>query len=210
MATEAREAYTRTPEREIAERLRGFQAALSAEGLDGALILQLVDLFYLTGAAQQGALFVPAEGEPGFFVRKSLQRAREDSPLPVESLRSFRELPTRLAERGFPAGGRLGLELDVVPSALYLQLAGLLGGARLADCSAAIRRQRMRKSAWEVERVREAARRTERLFEVAREVLCEGMAEVELAAAVEAAARREGSQGLTRFRAFNMASFYGH
>lgn len=205
-----REAYTRTPADEVAARLERFQAALGAEGLDGALILQVVDLFYLTGAAQQGALFVPAAGEPLFLVRKSQRRAAEDSPLPAAPLRSYRELPRRLADAGFPAAGRLGVELDVLPAALYLQLDGLFDGARLVDCSATLRHLRLRKSAWEVERIRAAARRTERMFEIVPEVLREGLAEVELAAEVEAAARREGHQGLVRFRAFNMASHYGH
>src|SRR5690242_5765467 len=69
----AREQYVRTPPEEIAARLSRFQAAIQADSLDGALVLQTVDLFYFTGAAQNAALFVPAQGEPALFVRKSRQ-----------------------------------------------------------------------------------------------------------------------------------------
>lgn len=201
--------YLRTPPEEIASRLDRFQAELAAEGLDGALILQIVDLFYLTGAAQQGMLFVPASGRPVFLVRRSVRRATEDSPLPVAPLRSLRELRSHLDAAGLPTTGRLGLELDVLPAAQYLQLAGLLEGVRLADCSGAIRRVRMRKSAWEIERLRDAARRAAAMFEAVPAVLRDGLAEVELAAEIEAAGRRVGHQGLLRLRGFNQQSFYG-
>ena len=69
--------------------------------LDAALVVQETDLVYLAGTGQSAHLVVPAEGEPALLVRKTLERAREESPLArVEPLRSLRELPAALASCG--------------------------------------------------------------------------------------------------------------
>ena len=52
--------------------------------------------------------------------------------------------------------GTLGLELDVLPAARYLDYAARLPTYELADCSAIVRRLRSVKSGWELERIREA------------------------------------------------------
>ena len=197
------------PRSEIEARVRGFQAGLRAAGLDAALVVQTTDLYYLAGTVQNAHLVVPAEGEPALLVRKSLERARAESPLArVEPFRSLRELPGALAAAGVERG-RVGLELDVLPAARYLDYAGRLAGFELGDCSPALRRVRTRKSPWELERIRRAARMLSRIGDWVAEVLVEGMTEIELAAELERFLRREGHQGILRMRAFNGEVFYG-
>ena len=197
------------PRAEIERRLAGFQAALRDEGLDGALVVQEVDLFYLSGTAQSAHLVVPADGEPALYVRKVLERARSESPLDrVEPLRSLRDLPGALSACGL-AGGRLGLELDVLPAALYFGYARRLDGFELADCSPAIRRLRSVKSAWEVANVRAAADMLARVPEWVARHARPGMAERELSAELERELRIAGHQGVVRFRGFNQELFYG-
>jgi Xaa-Pro aminopeptidase len=197
------------PHEEIDRRLAGFQAALREDGLVGAVVVQDVDLYYLSGTAQSAHLVVPAEGEPALYVRKTLERAREETPLErVEPLRSLRDLPGALRAAGLE-GGRLGLELDVLPAAQYLQYARRLEGFELADCSGAIRRLRSVKSEWELERIRLAGEQLSSLDEWMRETTREGMTEIELAAELERLLRLHGHQGPVRFRGFNQELFYG-
>jgi Xaa-Pro dipeptidase len=197
------------PRAEIERRLAGFQAALRDEGLDGALVVQEVDLFYLSGTAQSAHLVVPADGEPALYVRKVLERARSESPLErVEPLRSLRDLPGALAACGV-SGGRIGLELDVLPAAQYLGYARRLDGFELADCSRAIRRLRAVKSAWEVANVRVAADMLAHVPEWVERHARPGMAERELSAELERELRVAGHQGVVRFRGFNQELFYG-
>lgn len=197
------------PRAEIEARVRSFQTGLRADGLDAALVVQTTDLYYLAGTAQNAHLIVPADGESLLLVRKSLERARAESPLErVEPLRSLRELPAALVAAGVERG-RIGLELDVLPAARYLDYAGRLEGFELGDCSAALRRVRIRKSAWELERIRRAAHMLSRIGDWVAEVLVEGMTEIELAAEIERFLRREGHQGVLRMRAFNGEVFYG-
>ena len=108
------------PRAEIESRIRSFQEGLRADGLEGAVVVQTTDLYYLAGTAQSAHLVVPVDGEPILYVRKTLSRARGESPLDrVEPLRSLRELPDALVAAGVP-GGRIGFELDVLPAARYL------------------------------------------------------------------------------------------
>ncbi|MDQ3856876.1 MAG: Xaa-Pro peptidase family protein [Actinomycetota bacterium] len=197
------------PRGEIERRVRAFQEALRADGLAGALVVQDVDLYYLAGTAQSAHLIVPVEGEPVLLVRKSFPRAREESPLErVEPLRSLRELPPALASAGL-AGGRLGLELDVLPAASYLAYASRLEGFELADCSAALRRLRAVKSTWELAKIRTAAEMLAPVTEWMARHARPGMTEVELAAELERELRLVGHQGVIRFRGFNQELFYG-
>jgi Xaa-Pro aminopeptidase len=197
------------PSSEIETRLRAFQAALREAGLQAALVVQSADLYYLTGTTQSAHLLVPADGQAALLVRKTLERARAESPLArIEPLTSLRELPDALAAAG-ARGGRLGLELDVLPAARYLDYERRLPGFELSDCSALLRALRAVKSAWELDRIREAAATLSRLPECIAGVLREGMTELELAAEVEAWLRRQGHQGVLRMRAFNGEVHYG-
>lgn len=69
-----------TPPAEIAARLEHLDRALAAAGLQGAILLQQADLFYLTGTIQEGALVVGAGQAPRYLVRRSLQRGGRRGP----------------------------------------------------------------------------------------------------------------------------------
>jgi Xaa-Pro dipeptidase len=191
------------PSSEIESRLRGFQESLTGAGLDGAVVVEQTDLYYLAGTTQSAHLVVPADGEPALFVRRSLGRARAESSVGrIEPLGSLRELPDALVDAGL-TGGRLGLELDVLPAALYFGYARRLEGFELADCSPLLRMQRTRKSEWELEQIRAAAGQIAAVPEWVTGVLRDGMTEIELSAAIDHRLRLAGHQGVVRFRGFN-------
>lgn len=201
--------YRLVPAAEVERRLAAFQAALREQQLGGAVLVQSADLYYFTGTTQNAHLVVPADGEPVLLVRKTLARARAESPLGrIEPLRSLRDLAGALRDAGL-GGGRLGFELDVLPALRYLDYAQRLAGFELVDCSSAIRALRAVKSAWELDRIREAAAMLAGVDECVAGVLREGMTEIELAAEVEAWLRRQGHQGVIRMRAFNGEVHYG-
>src|SRR5262252_8673932 len=83
---------------------------------DSLIVLQNVDQYYLTGTIQTGVLWFPREGEPILAVRKSLERAKTESPLRnIVPLRSYSELPRLIPN----PGETIGFELDVLPYATY-------------------------------------------------------------------------------------------
>ena len=85
-----------TPKSELDARVSRFQEKMRRQGVDGAVIVQNADLFYFTGSIQQAHLFIPAEGLPALMVKRSLERAREESALDnivgLESLKNRQSL----------------------------------------------------------------------------------------------------------------------
>ncbi len=202
---------TPVPKGEIDRRIRALQSFLVEQDLDGALLLQNTDLYYFAGTVQQSHLYVPSDGPPVLMVRKSHARARAESPLehvvPLESPKALIEI---LEDHGISRPGRLAMELDVLPANLYFSYARLLEPATILDGSHGIRCIRSVKSQWECDRIREAARRSDRLAAHVREILREGIPEIELAGLLEAKARALGHQGVVRMRMFGGEMFYGH
>ena len=128
----------------------------------------------------------------------------------IQPLESPREVPGLLARHGLGGLRRVGLEFDVLPVEQYARVGRLFPTMQLVDVSRAVREVRMVKSAYEVACIRKAAVVQDRMAKKLREVLRSGMTELELAAEVEAEARRHGHQGLIRTRRFNLDCFYGH
>jgi Xaa-Pro dipeptidase len=198
------------PAGEIQQRLSRFRDAIAGAGLDAALVLESTDLAYLTGTNQQAHLVVPAQGAPMLLVRRTLERARVESPLErIEPLASMRELADALADAGVSAGSRIGLELDVLPAGLYLGYARRLDGHELADCSALLREVRAIKSEWELEQMRQAGDQVRAAAAAVPRLLAAGIAESKVQLEVEKVLREAGHQGQLRFRGFNQEMHYG-
>ena len=184
---------------------------MADNGLDAALIVQRVDLFYFSGTGQDAHLFVPAEGSPILLVRKSFERAVQDSPLEhVVALKSLSGLKKSIEREYSGPLKRLGMELDVLPVNNYMLYSKLFPNAAINDVSPLIRETRMVKSHHELQMIRQAALMNEAVLSAVGEILKEGMSEIEFAGLIEAQYRKNGHQGFVRVRSFNSEVFYGH
>jgi len=191
---------------EIRDRIRALQKELEAQGLEGALLIHPVDVYYFSGTRQNAVLFVPGRGAPVLLVRKSLIRARAEAGL--EDIRPFP--PSREFAALFPhPPEKLGMCFDVAPVQQLGFYRKLLPGCEFFDISLAVRQIRSVKSALELDLMRESARRLCRVFEKVPEYLVPGMRELDLAAEFEYLARKEGNEGYIRMRAFNQELFQG-
>lgn len=180
-------------------RLARYQAALAERGLAGALLLNGVDLYYLTGTRQNGALFVPASGAPVLVVRKSLVRARAESS--VEDVRPFPR--SQDLAQALPVSGRIGAAFEAVPQATLDWWRTNLPGAAFEDAGGILREQRSVKSPAEIAVMREGGRRISRVIGEVPSFLRPGLRELDVSAEIECRLRRAGSEGLPRVRAFN-------
>ena len=204
------------PAGETEKRIERLKERLRAEGHAGMLVSRNTDLYYLTGTMQAGYLFVPDEGEPVFYVRRSVARAERESRVRVKPFGSFRSFGSELAA-DFPrlAGGdgrkTVLAPLDALPAQLYLRLAEALRGigAELLDGSAVMRRLRMVKSPYEIGRIRAAARAAAEALDEALPLLREGVTELEWMAAFQYGIRKRGHIGTMRMRAYNMEVLTG-
>lgn len=199
-----------TPQSELENRTRRFQDKMASQGLDGAIILLNSDMFYFTGTVQNSYLYIPAAGEPVLMVKKSLNRAQEESPLKnIVPIKSPKEIPGILAGFGYTTLGNIGLELDVLPVTIYEMYRKILPNTKFRDVSPTIREIRAIKSFYEVDLIKTALRVIDQAFAAVPSFLREGMPEIELAALFEAEMRKRGYAGC-KMRAFNQDFFLGN
>jgi Xaa-Pro dipeptidase len=211
MSSEAQSTALYVPSFEMEHRLQCIQELMVQDGLDGAFLFQNLDRFYFSGTMQPGILFLQPQGEPVLFIRKNIDRAREESSLEkIMPLNSMRDLPAALQELDVPLPQTLGLELDILPAQIYLQIDKIFPSAHLLDFSVQLRRCRMIKSEWEIENLRQAAQMTADLVRAVPSLLKPGLTELELAGRLESFLRQKGHQGYIRTRGFNQEVFYGH
>jgi Xaa-Pro aminopeptidase len=191
--------------REHAGRIGRLQEALGARGAAGALLLHAVDVYYLAGTRQNGALWVPASGAPVLLVRRSLARAREESA--VSDVRPFP--PSKELAAALRAEGRVGTTYDAVPAAVLDWWRKALPGVEWVDLSRPVRELRTVKSPAELEIMRDGGRRIGAVLGEVPAFLRAGMRELDVSAEIEARLRRAGNEGSPRLRGFNSELFVG-
>jgi len=205
------------PNGEWSDRVHRLQVKLAAAGMAGCLVTQNVGIYYFTGSMQAGYVFIPAAGEPTYYVRRSLVRALEESKIRTTELLSFRTFGEQLRadySQSFAASedGRLplfGSDLDVMPAQLYLKLGEVIPAARIVDSSALLRSVRSVKSAYEIGRISNAAEVVAAALDEGLAELKPGMTELELMAVIELGIRRRGHIGLLRMRGYNQEIMTG-
>lgn len=198
-----------TPAIELEYRCKQLQTQMVAAGLDAIIVVQNADLFYFTGTVQNGNLYLPAEGQPLFMVRKDAARARMESGLKeVVPFGTLRDIPSVLDQYRYPQPKVIGLELDVLPVNFFERYKKIYPDAQFVDATPLIRRVRMIKSHYEIHLMKEAADQNDLVYRRAREIIRIGVTDLEIAAELELCARKQGHQGLVRMRGFNSELFY--
>jgi len=197
--------YVLSPKSEIDSRIKTLQSQMGE--MDGALLFHAVDVCYFSGTAQDGLVYIPRDGEPVVMMKRSFDRAVQESPLEVRPLRNMRNLKSDL---GISSKARVGLEMDVLPCSFYFRIAKSLEDARFVDVAETIKHIRSVKSDFELRLIKEAARILEIGFSSVPDFLEEGMKEVDLICRMESVMRSIGHQGSLRFRRFNSIVPLGH
>lgn len=191
---------------ESQQRITKLQGMLQEKGLDGALFIFPIDVYYFSGTRQNATLWIPAAGAALLLVRKSLARAREESPIadirPFPSSKEFASL--------FPEDARkIGFTFDVAPVQQLNFYSKLLPGREFIDIAPLNREIRSVKSSFELEQLRFSGEQLCSIFTQVPSFLKAGMRELDLAAEFEYRLRKAGNEGFVRMRAFNQELFGG-
>ena len=191
---------------EAMQRVTTMQAQLQAKGVDGALFIFPIDVFYFSGTRQNSTLWIPTAGEPVLMVRKSLSRARVESVLTdIRPFPSSKEFPALFGEEV----RKIGFTFDVAPVQQLNYYSKLLPGREFVDISAVNREVRSVKSAYELEQLRKSGTSLCSIFAQVPQFLVAGMRELDLAAEFERRLRISGNEGYVRMRAFNQELYGG-
>jgi Xaa-Pro aminopeptidase len=189
------------PAAEIDRRIHAIQREIQAAGIEAIFVVQRVDLYYFSGTAQYGFLFIPAEGPPLLLVKRSVERARRESPLAhLVPFASVKEVPGLVAEFHGRRPKGLGMELDVLPVNDFRFYSGLFGLEDVADASPHILHVRRLKSPWEIAQLEATAEMTRRTFAHMAAIIAPGLTEMEFAGMFEAYSRTLGHAGRLRVR----------
>lgn len=127
----------------------------------GVLVMGTPNIYYMTGTAANGFLWLPREGTPVLAARKAAGRARMESPLTaVVPFRSYKELGTIFADFGCPLPQTIAADQAGVSWEQGRLLSERLAGSLILPADAVLARTRALKSEWELVKMREAGRRT--------------------------------------------------
>jgi Xaa-Pro aminopeptidase len=200
-----------TPLEEIENRLTRIRAGMEKQKIEGLLVMQKMDFYYLSGTTQDGLLFVPLEGKPLLMIKRELERARVESPIQdIVPLKSNREIRSLMQTHCGKVPEVLGLELDVLPVRDYFKFQGFFPGTQFMDASLVLRETRKIKSLFEIDLMKKAGEIGRKVYREAKKILKEGMTEIEFGGLLEAAAKRYGHEGLLRVRSLNYEAYTWH
>jgi len=201
----------KVPTAEIDRRLAQIRQAMQIQGIGALLIVQRTDLFYFSGTAQNGVLYLPLDGIPLLFIKKYLPRARTETPLEnVIGIQSIKEVPDLIRKLHGPLPDTVGLELDVMPVNDFNFYSNLFSVRHYVDASAAILKIRMLKSDWEITQMARTAECSRRTFEHMRDIIRPGLSEMEFASMYEAFARMQGHGAQLKVRNYQTLGYPWH
>lgn len=201
--------YHLVPREEIYIRTKRLQQELSRASLSGAIILDKINMFYFSGTIQKGVLFVPAEAEPVFFIRRSLERAEKETPLKkLVRLNRFNDICDHLQALRYDLN-RLGIDSFTTTISMFERLQKTFPHSTFENVNFMLAVIRAVKSDYEIDQVRQAGRRHERLYDGIPAMIQEGMTEWELGARIHARMLDLGFTGMCRLADPNTELFAG-
>ena len=196
---------TKVPLSELLGRMNRFRARMAVEqpNWELAAFLGRINQYYFTGTMQDGVLLVPRDGEAVFWVRRSFERAGDESLFAdIRPMKSFRDAAAAMPKA---AARVLHLETELVPLALARRFQKHFPCQELAALDAPIAGVRAIKSPYELAIMERCGAMHRRVMEEkVPAMLREGMSEAEFACDLYSLLVREGHQGTVRFGMFNV------
>ncbi len=123
--------YNKVPFSELENRLRNFRAIMDAQnpGWEMAALFSKINLYYFTGTMQEGMLLIPRDKEAVLWVRRSFERAVNESFFPrIKPMDSFRDAAA--AYSTMP--GSVHIETEFVPIAFLQRFQKVLSDTECA------------------------------------------------------------------------------
>ena len=194
---------TKVPLTELESRLIRFRAEMNGSNSEWeiAVIFSKINLYYFTGTMQEGMLLIPREDEATLWVRRSFDRALDESLFPrIKSMDSYRDAAAdtvHLPETVY-------LETEILPLAFLQRFQKYFPFKGIESADKQINKVRSIKSPYELSFMEQSGKIHRHVLEdCVPEILKEGMSEVELAAELYSIMIREGHHGVSRFGMFD-------
>jgi Xaa-Pro dipeptidase len=201
---------TRVPLTELNSRIARFKEQMDQSNPEWEItgIFNKINQYYFTGTMQDGVLFIPRYDEAVLWVRRSYERAVEESEFPlIRPMETYRD-PASVMQN---LPGTLYLEKEIIPIAMLERFLRHFPFAGIESADAQISRVRSVKSEYELSLMRQSGKIHQRVLEeLVPGMLHEGMTELEFFCDLFTTFIREGHQGIVRWGMFGAESILGH
>jgi len=191
------------PSIELQNRMNRFRSRMDRDNpkWELAIIFSKVNQYYFTGTMQDGMLVVPRDDQAVYWVRRSFERARDESLFPdIRPMKSYRDAAVAMGN----CPTTLYTEMEVLPLAMFQRLQKYFSFHDSKPADAQIMAVRGVKSEYEIEILKRVGEKHRHILEtVVPEMLEEGMSESDLASSIFSHMIKEGHHGFARFGMFD-------
>lgn len=200
----------KVPIYELETRLKRFREKMDEANPEWeiAVIFSKINLYYLTGTMPEGMLIIPRDNDAILWVRRSFERAQDESLFPdIRQMDSFRDAAAyyeKLPDTVF-------IETEIIPIAMYNRFHKYFKFSKVLPLDFQIASVRSIKSRYEIDLMLKSGQIHRRILEDrVPGILKEGMSEAELAAELYKVMLEEGHHGVARFGMFDTEIGIGH
>jgi len=199
----------KVPAEELKSRMDRFRRIMDQRhpGWRLAIFVGKINMYYFTGTMQDGFLAIPRDEEAVLWVRRSYERALDESLFPViRPMRSYRDAAQAMGS--FPCP--VYMETELVPLAMYQRMQKYFGFTGFLPLDSEIMAIRSVKSPYEISCMRRSGLIHKTILEDRiPHVLKEGMSEADFSAILFNIMMEEGYHGVTRFGMFGTEMVLG-
>ncbi len=193
----------KVPQSELSARLSRFRNKMNETNPNWqyVFIFSKVNMYYFTGTMQDGMLIIPCHDEPVLWVRRSYERACDESNFPIiKPMNSFRDAAQYHQIRYLKEAY---IESEIIPVAFLERFRKYFPFENFRQADAVINYIRSVKSDYEIELMKKSGQIHARVLEQLTPLLLrEGMSEVELVGELYQLLLKEGHHGVARFAMF--------
>ncbi len=188
---------------EAALRLEKVRKEMSCHGIDAIVISDNANKYYLTGRVFAGYIYIPAEGQVTYLVRRPVEMKGQGI--------AYIRKPEQIREHiGPDVPATVGLETDIMSYNMVNRIMTQFPESRLADATAVMRGARAVKTASELESIRLSGVKQDHVYSLIPSLYTEGMTDIELQVEIERASRLEGCLGQFRISGDSMELYMGN
>lgn len=191
---------------EARKRIDALQALMRREGMDAVLVSDNANLLALCGRVYAGYAWIPAEGEPVWFVRRPVELGGDN----VVYIHKPENIPAYLSEASLKTGDTIGLEYDITAYSAVLRLMGLFPDSKTVNASGVLRQWRSVKTPVQAELMRQSGVKHAEVYKRVPGLYRMGMTDHELQVEIERLSRLEGCLGVFRISGPSMELFMGN
>ena len=202
----------RVPLSELNSRLSCFRTEMDNKNPEWeiSVIFSKLNQYYFTGTMQEGMLYIPRNDEAVFWVRRSYERALDESLFPViKPMESFRDAALGTRDNAF-LHDTVYLETEIVPLAMLQRFQKYFPFTNIKPLDLQISTVRTIKSPYELALIEESGKIHQRVQEeLIPGMLHEGISEADFASDLYAMMVKEGYHGVSRFNMFDTQATLG-